>query len=68
MIDDDEDDNEYGACGGMRSGRGNQSIRRNPAQCHLNFCFSNIFLYISIIYFNIFISVESASCILHKYI
>jgi hypothetical protein len=29
MIDDD-----YGAVGGMRIGRGNQSNRRKPTQCH----------------------------------
>jgi hypothetical protein len=30
MIDDDE----WGAVGGMRIGRGKQSSRRKPAKCH----------------------------------
>jgi hypothetical protein len=34
MIDDDDDD-QCGAVGGMRIGRGNRNIRREPAQCHV---------------------------------
>jgi hypothetical protein len=31
MIDDEDDDDEYRAVGGMRIGRGNRSTRRKPS-------------------------------------
>jgi hypothetical protein len=31
MIDDDDDDNDCGAIGGMIIGKGNRSTRRKPA-------------------------------------
>jgi hypothetical protein len=31
MVDDNDDDDDFGAIGGMRVGKGNEMTRRNPS-------------------------------------